>query len=723
MPDDKNYNIIYGFGYSRYIHKSEGIEQILDIFVPREEKCKIQILNLKNTTANKKKIKLYYYLKPVIGDDEFKTNGNINLEYDKNNNILLAKNLYRSELQNTNVYISCSEDIKSYTGDKNFFLGKGGIGNPDGIKKITLNNENSLFRNSCIVYQIEIELESYQNKEITLILGAEEEVVECKNVAYKYRKLQNVKSELEATKRYWNNLLGKIQVDTPIESINILLNGWAMYQTLVSRLYGKTGYYQSGGAFGYRDQLQDTFGVKYLDSSILKNQIVKHSKHQFEEGDVEHWWHEETGRGIRTRFSDDLLWLAYATLEYIEFTGDESILDIITPYKKGRILEDGVDEKYDLYMQSENSGSIYEHIVKAIEKALNFGKNGIPKIGSGDWNDGFSTVGNKGIGESVWLGFFMYDILNRFIPILKKRDDIELVDKYNNIITDLKKSLNTNAWDGRWYKRAFMDDGNILGTIENEECRIDSLSQSWSIISNAGENDKKYICMENLENHLVDKENEIIKLLDPPFEKSKLKPGYIKAYLPGVRENGGQYTHAVTWVIIAQAMLGFGEKSLDLYKMINPIEHSKTKEASKKYKVEPYVIPADVYGTGNLAGRGGWTWYTGSASWYYKAGIETILGFKIEKGSINIDPVIPKEWKEYSIRYKWEDNVYNIKIKNPNGKSKCEFINMEDNRKTDLDYNELNNKYSKITLNGMEINNKIKLQKSNDKIYNIEVIM
>ena len=470
---------------------------------------------------------------------------------------------------------------------------------------------------------------------------------------------------------------------------------------------GRSGYYQSGGAYGFRDQLQDTLGLKYLDSNFMKKQIIKHSKHQFVEGDVEHWWHDETGRGIRTRFSDDLLWLVFLVIEYINFTGDESILDIETPFLKGEILQEGVDEKYDKYDESDEKASIYEHCIRAIERSLNFGENGLPKIGSGDWNDGFSTVGNKGKGESVWLGFFLYYILDKFIPIVKEKEEkiennnITLVEKYEKIKQELKRALNTRGWDGRWYKRAFMDDGNILGTMENEECRIDSIAQSWSIISNAGDNDKKYISMESLENHLVDKENGIIKLLDPPFEKGKLEPGYIKSYMPGVRENGGQYTHGAIWVIIAESILGFGDKALEFYRMINPIEHSRTKDAVNKYKVEPYVIAADVYGQGNLIGRGGWTWYTGSSSWYYKAGIEYILGLKINNGYLSIEPCIPKEWKEYQIQYKWKDSIYNIKVKNPNNK---------------------NNGVTKVILDGNEVENKIKLDGTH-KIYYIEVIL
>lgn len=415
---------------------------------------------------------------------------------------------------------------------------------------------------------------------------------------------------------------------------------------------------------------------------------------------------KKLGRGIRTRFSDDLLWLPYLVLEYIKFTGDYSLLEEETPYVVGEILKDGEDERYDKYLESEERESIYKHCIRAIEKSFNFGENGLPKIGTGDWNDGFSTVGNTGKGESVWLGFFLYKILDGFIEVCKRRveegkEDSNIIEKFEKIKLDLKRALNTKGWDGRWFKRAFMDDGSALGSMENEECRIDSIAQSWSIISNAGDNDKKYISMESLENHLIDKENGIIKLLDPPFEKGKLEPGYIKAYLPGVRENGGQYTHAACWVIIAQTMLGFGDKALELYRMINPIEHSRTKDACNKYKVEPYSMPADIYGASNLAGRGGWTLYTGSASWYYDAGIEYILGLKIENGVMKFEPCIPKDWKEYLIRYKWGKSIYNIKIKNPNQK---------------------NTGVEKVFLNGNEVANGIRLD-WNNRIFNIEVIM
>ena len=339
---------------------------------------------------------------------------------------------------------------------------------------------------------------------------------------------------------------------------------------------------------------------KYLNLDMVKEQILKHAAHQFIEGDVEHWWHEETNRGIRTKFSDDRLWLVYVIMQYIKCSGDTSILDIQILYINGNKLAENKDEDYDIHLPSKIQETLYMHCVRAINISLKLGENDLPLIGSGDWNDGFSTVGNKGKGESIWLGFFLYDILNKFINITKEKGDNELTNKYEEYIKILKKSLNQNGWDGRWYKRAYTDDGDVLGSIENEECRIDSISQSWAVISNAGDNDKKYIAIENLEKYLIDKEEGIIKLLDPPFEKGNIKPGYIKSYLPGVRENGGQYTHSAVWAVIAFAELKLEEKAFYYFNMINPIEHANTKEKADKYKIEPYVIPADIYGAKNL---------------------------------------------------------------------------------------------------------------------------
>lgn len=722
-PDNNDYYITYGFGYSKYNHTSNGIMQELKVFVPKKENIKIQILHLENKLAKRKEVKLIYYVKPVLDEDEIKSNGYIGLKYNSNLNLITLQNYTQEETKRTIMYISCSEKITSYTGEKTSFVGNGTLKKPEGIRKIELDKENSLGKNNILVIEAKINLEALESKDVVITLGADTNLLSAQDTAYKYTNANNAIGEYENTKRYWKELLGNIKVETPVESMNILLNGWLLYQTLSSRMFARTGYYQSGGAYGFRDQLQDCIGLKYISSQILKNQIIKHCEHQFIEGDVEHWWHEETSRGIRTRFSDDLLWLPYMVAEYINFTGDSSILEENVAYVKGVVLPEGVDENYDLYPKSEKMETVYMHCIRAIEKSLNFGENGLPKIGTGDWNDGFSNVGSKGKGESVWLGFFQYVVLEKFVEICEKygekleenlvvnainNNNIEnqeaseqvlvqnRVQKYKRIMEDLKRHLNTNGWDGRWYKRAFMDDGNVLGSIQNEECRIDSIAQSWATISGAGDNDKKYISLNSLENHLVDKEAGIIKLLDPPFEKSKLEPGYIKAYIPGTRENGGQYTHAAIWTIIAEAMLGFGDKATEFFRMINPIEHARTKEEAKKYKVEPYVVAADIYG-GELAGRGGWTWYTGSSSWMYEAGIKYILGLNIQKNVLKIEPHIPESWKEYKIRYKYGNSIYNIKVTNiKEGKEK-------------------------LKINGNEIEGNEIILKNDGGIYNVEV--
>ena len=503
-------------------------------------------------------------------------------------------------------------------------------------------------------------------------------------------------------KQNWNNITQKLSVKTPSESINLLINGWLIYQTLSSRLYGKTGFYQSGGAYGFRDQLQDSLGMKFVDSKLLEEQIINCASHQFIEGDVLHWWHNETKRGIRTRFSDDLLWLAYAVLEYIEFTNNKSILETEVEYLTGEELKQNELEKYDIFYKGDKKETIYEHCNRAIEKVISKGIDPFPKIGIGDWNDGFSEVGAKGKGQSIGLGFFLYDVLNRWINICNEKQDLERARKYSDIKEKLRKALNTEGWDGRWYKRAITDDGKIIGSMNSEEARIDSLSQSWSVISNAGDNDKKFISMESVKNNLVDYENQLIKLFDPPFEKSSIRPGYIKGYKPGMRENGGQYTHAAVWFVMAEAILGFGDDAVKFLEMINPINHSNTLEKAQKYKIEPYSIAADVYSNKDLAGRGGWSLYTGSSSWFYKVTVEYILGLKIKNGYLYVEPCIDKNWKEYEIRYKYETSIYQIKVKNLNSK---------------------NTGVEKFILNGVEIKEKRTLLQDNGKINTIEIFM
>ena len=697
-PNENYYYINYGFGYAKYKNTNNDLIQEIEVFVPENEAVKISNVKLKNTSNKNRNLKLLVYIKPVLGEDEIFTNGNI--EVTKEENIIYANNILPEEQFDRPMFLSSSIPISSFTGNKDIFLGSKSLEDPRALYE-KLDQKNGLGKNSCVAVEIEIELNAYENKEFAIMLGQEEKG-KIKEIVDNFKDNLNRENALLKVKQNWNNITQKLSVKTPSESINLLINGWLIYQTLSSRLYGRTGFYQSGGAYGFRDQLQDSLGMKFVDSKLLEEQIINCASHQFIEGDVLHWWHNETKRGIRTRFSDDLLWLVYVVLEYIEFTNNKSILETEVEYLTGEELKQNELEKYDIFYKSDKKETIYEHCNRAIEKVISKGIDPFPKIGIGDWNDGFSEVGAKGKGQSIWLGFFLYDVLNRWINICNEKQDLERAKKYSDIKEKLRKSLNTEGWDGRWYKRAITDDGKIIGSMNSEEARIDSLSQSWSVISNAGDNDKKFISMESVKNNLVDYENQLIKLFDPPFEKSSIRPGYIKGYKPGMRENGGQYTHAAVWFVMAEAMLGFGDDAVKFLEMINPINHSNTLEKAQKYKIEPYSIPADVYSNKDLAGRGGWSLYTGSSSWFYKVTVEYILGLKIKNGYLYVEPCIDKNWKEYEIRYKYETSIYQIKVKNLNSK---------------------NTGVEKFVLNGVEIKEKRTLLQDNGKINTIEIFM
>ena len=700
IPNKNYYYITHGFGYTKFLNTNDNLRQELEIFVPNEESLKIMKFRIKNLVNEDRTIKLVLYIKPVLGEDEYLSNGNLKVSQD--GNCLKIKNAFREEcFKNRIMFVSSDLKINSYTGDKEEFFGNGDILNPDGLYK-NLNGSTGTGKDSCIAIEFILKFSKLEDKNFNIILGEESNDIKIKELEEKYKNGENVEQEYVKTKTIWNDILNTIKIKTPSKELNILMNGWLVYQTLASRILGKTGYYQSGGAFGFRDQLQDCLGIKYIDSEYLKKQIINAARHQFLEGDVLHWWHNETKKGIRTKFSDDLLWLVYATLEYIDFENDMDVLEEKIEYLKGDNLKEDEDERYNLYYGTDIKESLFEHCVKAINCTLNKGIEPFPKIGVGDWNDGFSKVGTKGKGQSIWLGFFLYDILNRFIPICEQKNRFDLVEIYTNAKENLKRNLNSKGWDGRWYKRAITDDGIEIGSINSDECRIDSIAQSWAVISGAGENDKKFIALSEAENYLIDKENKIIKLFDPPFEKSNVNPGYIKSYPPGIRENGGQYTHSACWLLIAEAMLGFGDKALEIAEMINPINHSKNREEAKRFKLEPYVVEADLYSNKDLVGRGGWNWYTGSSSWYYKAILEYILGLKIKNGILKIEPCISKKWKEYEIQYKYKTTLYNIKIKN----------NFEKNIGI-----------SKFLLDGKVVDRKEVALVDDGKIYNIEIFM
>lgn len=681
---ENSYQVRYGTGYAKYLQINNDIIQENHIFIPINGEVKINHITLKNKLPLKRKLSIYYALNLSMGEDRSKSLGKIKIE--KKNNYIICENICKSEF-NEKIEITSSMPIKSYTNIKNEFFDDDM--NPIGINKKNILPQGNISVGNVVIIEIPIELEEYERKTINLIFGKETE---------KYYEETEVEKAIQEVENYWNQKTGIIKVKTPSEKINLYMNTWLIYQTLTSRLFGRTGFYQSGGATGYRDQLQDSMGMKWIDIELLKKQIIKAAKHQFKEGDVMHWWHEENQSGIRTHISDDLLWLPYSVLEYTEFTEDMSILDEPAEYVTGIEL-DGEKEKYDKYRYTEEKETIYEHCMKAINKSLNFGENGFPKIGTGDWNDGFNMLGHKGKGESIWLGFFLYDILNRWDKILEYKEKEEERKRFEKIKNDLKKSLNQNGWDGNWYKRAINDDGIVIGSSNSKECKIDSIAQSWAIISEAGNNDKKHIALESARKHLIDEETGIIKVLTPGFKDGEINPGYIKKYPEGVRENGGQYTHASIWLIMAFAKMGFLEEAIKYLEMINPISHTETKEKANKYKIEPYVIPGDIYSNKSMNGRGGWSWYTGSSSWYYKACLENILGLTKKGERLYLPSKIPNTWTYYEIQYRYKTNLYNIKI----------------NKKQ----NEQDEK--QITQNGEKITTDYIILKDENKIENIEI--
>ncbi|MGV3026073.1 GH36-type glycosyl hydrolase domain-containing protein [Clostridium thermobutyricum] len=661
FDDGEEYVVNHNFGFSTFKHRHICIEGSITVFVPRNEDLKLQIIKLKNVSEEEKSISVFYYNELAMSEnkrkDSEKIYTGINEEY------AYGKNPYSKSFGKKIAYSTIIGDGKnSYTCDIE-----------EAQKTLIETWEENLSERCggsyrpCLLTQKNIVLDI--GEEITLIgiLGEEESFEAIDEKIQKYKNIDKVFEELNELKVELDNFLGNIKVNTGDKSFDYMMNGWLLYQNYNCRYLSRTAFYQSGGAYGFRDQMQDSLALAISRPEILREQIIKNASRQYIEGDVQHWWHPIVNSGIRTRFSDDLLWMPYGVIEYIRLTGDKSILTEKAPYLDDSPLREGEDERYTVVNNLLPEDSIYNHCIKAIDKSLKFGSNGIPLMGSGDWNDGMSTVGNKGKGESVWLGWFLAEILKEFIPICEYMNEEERGREYKNTLDTLVQNIELNAWDGEWYRRAFFDDGTPLGSKENDECFIDSLSQSFSIISGLGSKERGKKAMESVEKYLVDKENGLIKLLHPPFAKSKLEPGYIKGYVPGVRENGGQYTHAAIWVILAFSKLRENNKAYGFYSMINPISHTKTKEDADKYKVEPYVMSADVYIKKPYEGRGGWSYYTGAAGWMYKVGLQNILGFNVIEGKgYSIKPNLPNYIDEFSIEIKEEKYKIHVKRSNEN---------------------------------------------------------
>jgi cellobiose phosphorylase len=657
------YIVTHGFGYSVIEHIESGIFSEMRIFVDKVKPVKFITLKIKNRSGRERKLSVTGYIEMILGDIRSKTNMHIVSEQEPETGALLFRNRYNSAFSERVTFFRVEAISPGFTTDRSVFIGRNrSLEDPRDLSRNKLSGRIGAGMDPCGALQVKYDLLDGEEKEIVFQLGNASDTNSVMALIRYFSVKDNVSASLSAVREYWNEVLGALQVTTPDNSLNILANGWLSYQTLACRIFARSGFYQSGGAYGFRDQLQDVLSMLFSKPEIARSQILLSASRQFPEGDVQHWWHPPEGRGVRTRCSDDLLWLPFVVSRYVAVTGDKEILNVPVGFLEGRLLRQDEDSLYDLPVITHLSAPLYEHCIRAIKYSLRYGVHGMPFIGSGDWNDGMDQVGNEGKGESVWLAFFLYDVLISFIDIAKQSGDDSFADTCIKEAGILQLNIESSGWDGDWYKRAWFDDGTPLGSHVNTECRIDAIAQSWSVLSGAGDDQRKTIAMASLDKYLVNRDLKLIQLLDPPFDQDGLNPGYIKGYVPGVRENGGQYSHAAIWALMAFAKLGDREKVWELYSMINPINHSSNAEDVKVYKVEPYVMAADVYANKSHQGRGGWTWYTGSAGWMYQFIINSLLGLEKQADKLTFKPCFPKEWPSVNITYKHGNSTYRITV-------------------------------------------------------------
>ena len=660
----------HGFGYSVFEHQEAGIFSELHNYVAMDAPVKFAVIKLRNKSGRPRQLSLTGYWELVMGEWRHSNMMHIITETDPHNGALLARNAYGRECANRLVFAQVSEAGNTVSGSRGEFIGRNGsLSNPAAMQRECLSGKTGAGLDPCAALQTHIQLADGQEREIVFIFGAAQNRNEAQHFIQRFGGSIGARQALEQVWEFWNHTLGAVNVETPDAALDVLANGWLIYQTLSCRLWGRSGYYQSGGAYGFRDQLQDTMALIHATPWLAREQIIRCAKRQFPQGDVQHWWHPPNGQGVRTHFSDDYLWLVYATCRYVQTTGDSGVLDESIHFLEGRALYPEEEAYYDQPQQSSESASLYEHCVRAIQYGLRFGEHKLPLIGCGDWNDGMNLIGKDGKGESVWLAWFLYNNLQQFSSLARSRNDSAFADTCISQAANLLENIEANAWDGNWYRRAYFDDGTPLGSAENDECQIDSISQSWAVISTAGDPQRARQAMDQVDSRLVRRDAQLIQLLDPPFDKSDLEPGYIKGYVPGVRENGGQYTHAAIWTTSAFAMLGDKLRAWELFAMLNPINHAINAEGMQRYKVEPYVMCADIYGAEPHTSRGGWTWYTGAAGWMYRLILETLLGVQLEGDHLRIAPCIPDHWPSYKIHYRFRETIYHINIKRVGEKS------------------------------------------------------
>jgi cellobiose phosphorylase len=662
-PGATPYASRHGFGYSVFEHKERGIRSELWVYVALDAPIKFTVLKVRNESGRSRRLSATGYAEWVLGDLRPKSAMHVITEVDLNSGALFARNPYNTEFADRVAFFDVDDAARTVSANRTEFLGRNGtLRSPAAMTRSRLSGKVGTALDPCAAIHVPFELADRQEREFIFTLGVGRDANDARNLAHRFRGSAAARSALEAVWEYWKRTLGAVQVETPDPSLNVLTNGWLLYQTLAGRLWARTGYYQPGGAFGFRDQLQDGMALIHAEPHLLREHLLRCAARQFQEGDVQHWWHPPSGRGVRTHCSDDYLWLPLATSRYVLSTGDTGVLDEPVHFLEGRQVKAEEDSYYDLPGRSEEAASLYEHCVRSILRGLRMGEHGLPLMGSGDWNDGMNLVGEHGKGESVWLGFFLYEVLTRFAEVARGHGDSPFAEQCQREAAQVRQNIEQNGWDGAWYRRAYFDDGSPLGSANNPECQIDSIAQSWAVLSGAGDAERSRMAMAAMDQRLVHRDHALIQLLDPPFDKSNLNPGYIKGYVPGVRENGGQYTHAAIWAAMAFAALGDSRRAWELLAMINPVNHAASPAAVANYAVEPYVVAADVYALSPHIGRGGWTWYTGSAGWMYRLIVESLLGLRLEVDKLRFAPCLPEDWKEFKVHYRYRETVYHIAV-------------------------------------------------------------
>ncbi len=706
IREKEAYRARHGQGYSVFEHNSHGIEQTLTTFVPMDDAkrpVRLQTLKLTNRSGRARKLTATSYSQFILGTVAEETRPFVVTSWDTQSDALLARNSYNSPFPHRVAFASAVPKPTSFTADRMMFLGRNGTPtNPFSLRRKTLQDKVGAGLDSCAALQVPVELAPNESIEVTFMLGEADNIEQVRSIVSSFRAKGSADKALVATRNWWDEMESTLQVEVPDKSVNFLVNRWLPYQILSCRIWARSAFYQSGGAWGYRDQMQDSLALTTLYPKAARDQILRCAQHQFEEGDVQHWWHPPGDAGVRTLITDDLLFLPYGTAQYVKVTGDSSILDEEVPFLHGPVLEEGEHEKYFEPQISDEKASVFEHCRRAIEKGCTSGPNGLPLIGGGDWNDGLNRVGIEGKGESVWLAWFCVDVLNSFAEICDARGEKKLARDYRKRAKTYVANIEKNAWDGAYYRRGYFDDGTPLGSHLSDEAKIDSLPQSWSVIAGGGDAQRSRMAMDAVEEHLIDKEKAIVKLFTPAFDKTEKDPGYIKGYLPGVRENGGQYTHAALWVAYAYALSGRGEKAVETLGLLNPVQHARTPTEVQTYKVEPYVVTADVYDLEGQVGRGGWSWYTGSCGWMYRVWVEGVLGFDKRGDELHLNPAIPRDWNGFKLTYKHGSGVYQIQVVNPDG---------------------VENGVAKVEVDGKVVARKIIPLKDDGKTHNVLVTM